>query len=95
LFGAALAPVFGLATHLVFPDLRTITSHERWTVAGLSSWGRATNQVAAAASPIEEHEREHGAALFRRRGDSAGSAGALVGDDDVGSDVHLSGRGHV
>ena len=40
LLGAAFDPVFGLATHLVFPDLRTITSHRALDRRGLVELGQ-------------------------------------------------------
>ena len=93
--GTAFA-VFGLATHRVFPDSRTITSHERWTVAGLFELGQRDEPGGRGGEPDNENqERGRRAVLFRRRRDRAGSAGALVGDGDVGSDVRLSGRGHA
>ena len=49
---AACDPDLGLATHLVAPDLRTYTSHDRLARGGSSSAGSATNQTDAAASPI-------------------------------------------
>ena len=49
---AACDPGVGLATHLVAPDLRTYTSHDRLARGGSSSAGSATNQIDAAASPI-------------------------------------------
>lgn len=45
-------PGFAWGTHLVDPDARTNTSHDRSARAGLSSAGSATNQMVATASPM-------------------------------------------